>query len=199
MYSEENKIKVEVLSELSGELFPSKEFLEATGEDGEPGTVFPLSGIELTGYKSEIVQMVRKESNRYFQSKEPGCQKKNALSDIQTSRASVIVESVTVKEIEEVLYGCILLRMKEFPKERELFHLCENISVWYRNEWAKQLEQKKIQTEEGALILHFGAEKGQRFRVCMTRNFQIDSEKIRQKRDAAANRKNYFRNRERGR
>lgn len=199
MQPEENKIKVEILSELSGELFPSKEFFEALGEDGEPGTVFPLSGIELTGYKSEIVRMVRKESDRYFQSKEPGCQQKNTLLDIRKSRTSVIVESVTVKEIEEVLYGCILLRVKEFPKERELFHLCKSIFVWYQNDWAKQLEQKKIQTEEGTLILHFGAEKGQRLRVCMTRNFQIDSERIGQKGSVAENRKNYSRNRERGR
>lgn len=199
LQEEEKCIKVELLSELSGHLFPLEQYFALIGEDVVQGTVYPLSGIELVGYKNVIAKMLKRENDIYFQNSGQFCHQNNIFAERMKARKNVAGVSITVKEINEVLYGCALIRLKEFPKESELYELCRMISECYRADLGKRIEKQKLLVEEGMLVVHFGTDNVQKFRVHMMQDYVINMHRKKQMYSAVGGKKKYFRNIEGGR
>lgn len=146
-------IEMELLSTLGGEFF-SDDFdydsLDYSGlEEGEP-----LDGADLVQYEEAIRERVDKE-NRINETAGNPCNLMAYFSGSSAVKRKVQSAVVSVKNIDDVLYGCVTLKMKEPLDETELSEMKEYIQGQYSDGWGEGVEQREIPVDDGKIYVQF--------------------------------------------
>lgn len=152
----EDTIKIELMTPLTGTLFPNEteqDWEEEGYHDFEEEQVH-FEGDDLTVYASAIQEKIVEYSRVGHDD-----DKTDNLMDYFDGSA-VIKEKVmsavpSVKEADGVLYGCTTLELKEYLESEELSELCEYLTGQYSDGWGEGFEQPEIQVDGGELYVHF--------------------------------------------
>lgn len=152
----EDRIKVELLTPLTGTFLPNEMEQEWEGEEyhelEEEQVLF--DGADLIPYVSEIREKIAEYSRVGHED-----DKTDNLMDYfdgSTAIKEKVVSAVpSVKESDGVLYGCTTLELKAYLEAEELSELCEYLTGQYSDGWGEGFEQQGIPVEGGELCVHF--------------------------------------------
>lgn len=144
-------LPVELLTPLTADFYP-----EDPGYDYEEETdgAMQLDGTDLTPYEAAIQEMVDKE-NAYGKTEGQTCNLMDYFNGSDSIKEKVKLAEVSVKKVDDVLYGCTTLTFKEYLDTEELNELCAYITGQYSDGWGEGFEQREIQIEGGCLYVHF--------------------------------------------
>lgn len=117
-------------------------------EDGEL-----LDGADLAQYEHSIAEMVEKENLMGTDGKI--CNLMDYFDGSKSIKGKVDSAIISVKNVDDVLYGCTTLHLKDFLESQELSELCEYITGQYSGDWGKSFEQRKIAVDGGSIYVRF--------------------------------------------
>ncbi|MEF9939151.1 MAG: hypothetical protein RR768_03385 [Clostridium sp.] len=116
-----------------------------------------LDGTDLVQYEDLIKAMVEKE-NLMGGSGKP-CNLMDYFGGSPSIKEKVISAIVSVKNVDDILYGCTTLQLREFLETEEIEELCEYITGQYADGWGEVFEQRDIIIDCGKLNVHFWQER----------------------------------------
>lgn len=154
-------IEMDLLSTLGGEFFPDDFDYDSQDyggiEEGEP-----LDGADLVQYEEAIRERVDKE-NQIDETAGNPCNLMTYFSGSDAVKHKVESAVVSVKNIDDVLYGCVTLKIKEPLDETELSEIKEYIEGQYSDGWGEGFEQREIPVDDGKIYVKFWQFDGFRF------------------------------------
>ena len=146
-------IEMELLSTLGGEFFSDDFDYDSPDYSGlEEGE--PLDGADLVQYEEAIRERVDKENQMDETAGNP-CNLMAYFSGSSAVRRKVESAVVSVKNIDDVLYGCVTLEIKEPLDETEWSEMKEYIEGQYSDGWGEGFEQREIPVDEGRIYVKF--------------------------------------------
>lgn len=151
-------IQIELLTPLTADFIPDENDwggLEEADDmwDPDPGST-PLDGADLVQYKDAIQKMVDEENSFGSENGEP-CNLMQYFSGSPAIKEKVESAVVSVKEIDQVLYGCATLQLKDYLESHEMTELCGYITGQYSDGWGEGFEQRDICVDGGMINVHF--------------------------------------------
>lgn len=149
-------IQVDVLTPLSGTFFPDEDYDMEGSDEGYPleDNFEILNGEELVQYQESIQEMVERENILCSENEEP-CNLMDYFDGSEAIKENVISAVVSVKEIDNVLYGCTTLQMKDTLDSKQMEELFGYITGQYSDGWGEGFEQRDIAVDGGTLNVHF--------------------------------------------
>lgn len=146
-------IEMELLSTLGGEFFPDDFDYDSPDYSGlEEGE--PLDGADLVQYEEAIRERVDKE-NQVDETAGNPCNLMAYFAGSDAVKRKVESAVVSVKNIDDVLYGCVTLKIKEPLDETEWSEMKEYIEGQYSDGWGEGFEQREIPVDEGRIYVKF--------------------------------------------
>lgn len=134
----------------------------------------PLDGADLVQYKDAIQEMVDKENLFGSEDGKP-CNLMQYFDGSPAIKEKVESAVVSVKEVNDVLYGCVTLQLKDHLQSDEMPELCDYITGQYSDGWGEGFEQRDIPVEDGTLNVHFW-QYGKDFRFLVASEIQAPAE-----------------------
>nr|WP_288885226.1 hypothetical protein [uncultured Blautia sp.] len=162
--------EIELLTPLSAEFYPD----EPESEEVDMYDGVPLDGSDLAQYEGAIQKMVD-QYNDFGQPDGTPCNLMDYFDSNPAIKEKVTSAVVSVKNVDDALYGCTTLHLKEFLEADELTELCEYITGQYSDGWGEGFEQREIQVDGGYLNVHFWQPLDTQFQV---REKSSEQEKI---------------------
>lgn len=152
--------EIELLTPLSAEFYSD----EPESEEVDMYEGVPLDGSDLAQYEGAIQEMV----DQYNDFDEPDgtpCNLMDYFDRNVSIKEKVTSAVVSVKNVNDVLYGCTTLQLKEFLDADELNELCDYITGQYSDGWGEGFEQREIPVDGGYLSVHFWQPLDTQFQV----------------------------------
>lgn len=147
--------QIELLTPLSGTFYPDEREFDEEMDDGY-GEI--LDGADLAQYETAIQEKVDWE-NGLGMKEQKICNLMDYFDRNEVIKRKVESAVVSVKNVDDVLYGCTTLTLNEFLDVKELEELCEYITGQYSDGWGESFEQRDIQVDGGTLNVHFWQEQ----------------------------------------
>ncbi len=149
---QDKRIVLDLLSPLCGEFMPSKYLEDRDAWDDAFGD-FHLEGADLVKYKTEIQRLADKKNT---DDTREGFWNLMKYSDVSPSIKEKVKSAViSVKERDDVLYGCTTLQLRDFLEPDEKAELYEYIEGCYSDGWGEGFQQKQIKVEDGVIYVYF--------------------------------------------
>lgn len=146
-------IEIELLSTLGGEFFSDDFDYDSPDYSGlEEGE--PLDGADLVQYEEAIRERVDKE-NQMDETEGNPCNLMAYFSGSSAVKRKVESAVVSVKNIDDVLYGCVTLKIREPLDETEWSEMKEYTKGQYSDGWGEGLEQREIPVDGGRIYVKF--------------------------------------------
>ena len=154
---QEEKIRMELLTPLAADLVPYELLEDETWEDiawDQMPDGYPLGCDDLVQYKDSIQEMVDRENLLCSEDGKP-CNLMAYFTGSPVIAQKVESAVVSVKEVNDALYGCTTLVLKDYLNSDEKQELYGYITGQYSDGWGEGFEQRDIAVEDGTLNVHF--------------------------------------------
>ena len=175
---QDENMQMELLTPLTANFMPETSYWNELDEDDEAWDYeydgLPLDGTDLVQYKDAIQEMVDKENSFGSEDGKP-CNLMQYFDGSPAIKEKVESAVVSVKEVNDVLYGCVTLQLKDHLQSDEMPELCDYITGQYSDGWGEGFEQRDIPVEAGTLNVHFW-QYGKDFRFLVASEIQAPAE-----------------------
>ena len=175
---QDENMQMELLTPLTANFMPETSYWNELDENDEAWDYeydgLPLDGTDLVQYKDAIQEMVDKENSFGSEDGKP-CNLMQYFDGSPAIKEKVESAVVSVKEVNDVLYGCVTLQLKDHLQSDEMPELCDYITGQYSDGWGEGFEQRDIPVEAGTLNVHFW-QYGKDFRFLVASEIQAPAE-----------------------
>ena len=155
---QDENMQMELLTPLTANFMPETSYWNELDENDEAWDYeydgLPLDGTDLVQYKDAIQEMVDKENSFGSEDGKP-CNLMQYFDGSPAIKEKVESAVVSVKEVNDVLYGCVTLQLKDHLQSDEMPELCDYITGQYSDGWGEGFEQQEIQVGDGEIYVHF--------------------------------------------
>ena len=128
---QDENMQMELLTPLTANFMPETSYWNELDEDDEAWDYeydgLPLDGTDLVQYKDAIQEMVDKENSFGSEDGKP-CNLMQYFDGSPAIKEKVESAVVSVKEVNDVLYGCVTLQLKDHLQSDEMPELCDYIT-----------------------------------------------------------------------